>query len=187
MRRRLTAPWSCAVAVALALASSPRTLRAQRLFTLGLGGGVSVPQGDLHNGANTGWNALGTLILSTPMQPLGLRADVAYNQFPFTATTQSVVGGSGNQNVGSLTANATYRLPTPGTPISPHLIAGVGAYRTDCSLGACGAVTHFGWNVGLGTKLYVLGFRSFVEARYHRTHANGSSVNYFPVTIGVMF
>ena len=177
--------WITALCVLLALCS-PRALHGQRLITLGLGGGVSIPQGDLSSGANVGWNALGTLILSTPMQPLGLRADVAYNQFPFSATTKSVLG-TGNERVGSLTANVTYRLPAPGTPISPHLIAGLGAYRTDCSVGACQAVTHFGWNAGLGTKLYILGFRSFLEARYHRTNANGSTVNYFPVTLGLLF
>lgn len=181
MRRSITA-----LGAFLALCS-PRVLSAQRLITLGLGGGVSVPQGDLSSGANTGWNALGSLILSTPMQPLGLRADVAYNQFPFSAATKTAIGGTGNQSVGSLTANMMYRLPTPGTPISPHLIAGLGAYRTDCSAGACQPATHFGWNAGLGMKLYVLGFRSFVEARYDRTNANGSTLNYFPVTLGLLF
>lgn len=177
--------WITAFGVSLAL-YSPRVLWAQHLITLGLGGGVSIPQGDLSSGASTGWNALGSLILSTPMEPLGLRADVAYNQFPFSATTKSLLG-TGNQRIGSLTANVTYRLPTPGTPISPHLIAGLGAYRTDCSVGsACQAVTHFGWNVGLGMQLYVIGFRSFIEARYHRTNGNGSSVNYFPVTVGLI-
>ena len=185
MRRSLAA--SCAALSMVLVLCSPRVLPAQRLITLGLGGGASIPQGDLSNGASTGWNALGTLILSTPMQPLGLRADVAYNQFPFSAATKSALG-TGNERVGSLTANAMYRLPTPGTPISPHLIAGLGAYRTDCSVStACEGVTHFGWNVGLGMKLYTLGFRSFVEARYHRTSANGSSINYFPVTLGLIF
>ena len=166
--------------------SNPKALHAQRLMSIGLGGGVSIPQGDLSNGANTGWNALGTFVLSTAMQPLGLRADIAYNRFAFNATSQAALGASGNESVGSGTLNATYRLPTPGTPLSPHLIAGLGAYRVDCSLG-CTAVTHFGWNVGLGTKLYVLGFRSFLEGRYHRTSANGSGVNYFPITLGVLF
>jgi hypothetical protein len=161
---------------------------AQRLISLALGGGVSIPQGNLSNAASVGWNALGSLVLSAPMQPLGLRADVAYNRFNFKDDLQAALGTSGSQSIGSLTLNATYRLPAPGTPISPHLIAGLGAYRTDCSVsGACSAATHFGWNVGLGTKLYVLGFRSFLEARYHRTTADGGSINYFPVTIGFLF
>jgi len=173
---------------ALAAANGVQALAAQRVVSLGLGGGVSIPQGDLSNESNTGWNALGSLIVSTAMQPLGLRADVAYNRFAFNSATQTALAASGHESVGSLTLNATYRLPTPGTPISPHVMAGLGAYRTDCSLGSgCGAVTHFGWNVGVGTKLYTLGFRSFVEVRYHRTSANGSGVNYFPVTLGLLF
>lgn len=176
------------IALCTVLLCRAQQAEGQRLFSLALGGGVSVPQGDLSTGANVGWNALGSVILSTPMQPLGLRADVAYNQFGFKSPTQAVLGASGSERVGSLTLNGTYRLPTPGTPISPHLIAGVGAYRTDCSISAaCSAVTHFGWNVGLSMKLYTLGFRSFLEARYHRTSANGSNVNYFPITIGLLF
>jgi opacity protein-like surface antigen len=122
------------------------------------------------------------------MQPLGLRADIAYNRFAFNTTTQTALGGSGYESVGSGTLNATYRLPMPGSPMSPYLIAGLGAYRSDCSLGpSCNAATHFGWNVGVGTKLYVLGFRSFLEARYHRTERNEQGLNYFPATFGVMF
>jgi outer membrane protein with beta-barrel domain len=169
------------------LALSTSSAGAQRLLTIGLGGGVSLPSSDLSNGSNTGWNALATLVLSTPMQPLGLRADVAYNQFGFSSASTATFG-SGHQNVGSLTANVTYRLPTPGTPISPYLITGLGAYRTDCSVDvACQGATHFGWNAGLGTKLYALRLRSFLEARYHRTSANGSTVSYFPITLGLSF
>lgn len=172
----------------LLLLSAPPKLEGQRPLSLGLGGGVSIPQGDLSDGANAGWNALGSLIISTPMQPLGLRADVAYNQFGFKSGTQVPLGASGHQWIGSLTGNATYRLPTPGTPISPRLIAGLGAYRTDCSVSAvCSGATHFGWNVGLSTNFYALGFRSFLEARYHRTSADGSSINYFPITFGLLF
>ena len=182
MRRTIIA------ASAVLLVGAAPALRAQRAVSLALGGGVSLPQGNLSNGANVGWNALGSLVLSTPMQPLGIRADVAYNQFGFKPATQAAVGASGSQRVGSLTLNGTYRIPTPGSPVSPHLIAGLGAYRMDCSVSAaCDAVTHFGWNAGLSMKLYTLGFRSFVEARYHRTSADGTAINYFPITIGLLF
>jgi hypothetical protein len=137
---------------------------------------------------NTGWHALGTIALSTPMQPLGLRLDVAYNRFTFNDEVRTAVGGSGHQAVTSATLGATYRLPMTDSPVSPYLISGLGAYHTTCSLGpGCEGATHYGWNVGLGTKLYVLGFRSFLEARYHRTRYAGRHVNYFPVTLGLMF
>ena len=176
------------VVMSLISLSQAPPLVAQRLISIGLGGGVSIPQGDLSDGSNTGWHALGSLMMSTPMQPLGLRAVIAYNRFGFDTKTQAALGGNGYANVASGTLNATYRIPTPGTPISPYIIAGLGAYRTDCSLGPdCNAATHFGWNVGLGSRLYVLGFRSFVEARYHLTERNERGINYFPLTFGLMF
>jgi hypothetical protein len=169
-------------AVCAGVTSSVVPLEAQqRPISVGLAGGVSLPQGDLADGVNTGWHALGTIALSTLMQPLGLRLDVAYNRFDFSA-------GDGNQSVGSATLNAMYRLPMTNSPMSPYLISGLGAYRTECSLDvvACEATTKFGWNVGLGTKLFV-GFRSFVEARYHRTKRGDADVSYFPLTLGLMF
>lgn len=155
----------------------------QRPISVGLAGGVSLPQGDLANGANTGWHALGAVALSTLMQPLGLRLDIAYNRFDADAA-------DGNTSFGSATLNATYRLPMTNSPMSPYLISGLGAYRTECSLDvvACDATTKFGWNVGLGTKLYLLGFRSFIEARYHGTsRGDDNDIAYFPLTFGLLF
>ena len=183
MMRRLilVAVWSTVPAPLTAL-------EAQRPISIGLAGGVSLPQGDLSDGVNAGWHAIGTIALSTLMQPLGLRLDAAYSRFAFSDEVQAVVGDDGYQTVSSATLNATYRLPMTNSPLSPYLISGLGAYRTDCSAGpGCGATTRYGWNVGLGTKLYVLGFRSFLEARYHRTGRGDSDVNFFPVTFGLIF
>ena len=122
------------------------------------------------------------------MQPLGLRLDVAYNQFAFTDDAQAALGDDGTQSVGSATLNVTYRLPMTNSPLSPYLISGLGWYRTDCSIEpACDATTRYGWNVGLGTKLHALGIRSFLEARYHRTDSGGSDVHFFPLTFGLIF
>ena len=179
--------WTMLV-MGLLLTTRVAALGAQRIVSVALGGGVSLPQGDLHSGANTGWHALGALVISTPMQPIGLRADVAYSQFPFNASSEATLGGSGNQTVGSLTLNASYRLPTPGSPLSPYVIAGLGAYRTDCSIGSsCTSDTGFGWNAGLGARFYFLGFRSFLEARYHATERAETDINYFPVSFGIIF
>lgn len=165
----------------------PLALEAQRPIWIGLAGGASVPEGDLRDGARTGWHAQGTVGLSTLMQSLGLRLDVAYNRFAF-ADDAGAVPGDGDHSVGSLTLNVTYRLPMTDSPLSPYLISGPGAYRIECSAGPeCDATTRYGWNVGLGTKLHTLGFRSFLEARYHRTSRGGAGVHYFPVTFGVMF
>lgn len=176
------------LAIASALVLSPAgALLAQRPVSVGLAGGVSVPQGDLRDGASTGWHGLATISLSTLMQPLGLRLDVAYNRFDSSGATRTAAGSAGYQTVGSATLNATYRLPMTDSPLSPYLITGLGAYRTGCSLGSgCDAVTRYGWNAGLGTKMSVLPFRTFLEARYHRTTRYGRGVTYFPITVGLL-
>ena len=164
------------------------SLDAQRPLFVGVAGGVSIPEGDLGDGVEPGWHALVTLGVSTHMQPLGLRLDVAYNRFAVNDDLQATLGGSGHQSTGSATLNATYRLPMTNSPLSPSLLSGVGAYRSECTAGpGCDATTRYGWNVGLGTKLYTLGFRSFLEARYHRTERREGDMHYFPVTFGLLF
>jgi Outer membrane protein beta-barrel domain len=173
------------VAVWPALLVAAVRAEAQRSLWLGVAGGVSVPQGDLGDAVDAGWHALATGELSVPLQPLGLRLDLAYNRFSFSDET---LGEDASESVGSATLNGTYRLPMTNSPMSPFLIAGLGAYRARCSdIPTCDGTTRFGWNFGLGTKLFVLGFRSFLEARYHRTSHGELDVHYFPVTFGVQF
>jgi hypothetical protein len=43
------------------------------------------------------------------------------------------------------------------------------------------------WNVGLGTKMYLIGMRTFFEARYDRTKRADSSLQFFPITLELMF
>ena len=163
-------------------------LEAQRPISIGIACGVSIPASDLRDGVDAGWHALGTVSLSTLMQPLGLRLDVAYNRFAFNDEAQAALGEDGHQEVASATLNVSYRLPMTDSPMSPYLISGLGAYRSECSAGPeCEATTRYGWNVGLGTKLYLLGVRSFLEARYHRTDRGETDVHFFPVTFGVLF
>jgi hypothetical protein len=169
-----------AAAAALVMSSSAD---AQRPLSLSLAGGASLPTGRLGDDADVGWHALAAIGLSTYMQPIGLRLDVAFNRFsPATAGLESF-------DVGSATLNLTYRLPMTNSPVSPYLISGAGAYRSAraASVGGESATTRYGWNAGLGIKLYALGLRSFIEARYHRTKRGGETLQYFPATFGLTF
>ena len=177
---------SILVAVVTGVLIAPASLLAQRPVSIGLAGGASIPSGDLREGVDVGWHGLATIVVSTLMQPLGLRVDVAYNRFAFSDDRPALANEY--QSTGSATLNFTYRLPMTNSPMSPYLISGLGAYRSECSLDAgCEATTRYGWNVGLGTKLYLLGFRSFLEARYHRTEIGDTDVQYFTPTFGLLF
>jgi hypothetical protein len=168
---------------------SPLTfVEAQRPISFGVGGGVSLPQGDVSDDVNTGWHALATAELASPMHPWGLRLDVAYNRFAFSSQLETALGGEGHLSAGSATLNFTYRLPKVTWPIQAYLLWGLGAYRTDCSLGpGCESRVRYGWNYGLGAKFYFLGLRNFIEIRGHRTKSRTGDVHYFPLTFGIMF
>jgi hypothetical protein len=165
----------------IAVIVSAGVLPAQRPISLSLAGGISSPNGDLDRGADMGWHALAAVNVSSLMLPLGLRVDAAYNTFNASVD-------DGLLRVISLTGNLTYRIPMTNSPFSPYVIAGMGAFRTDCDDDSgCGARTAYGWNAGLGTKLYLLGLRSFFEARYHSTSRGDASVTYFPISFGITF
>jgi hypothetical protein len=175
-------------AACFGVVASVAPLDAQRPISLGLGGGLSLPQGDVDDQVNLGWHALVTAELASPMHPWGMRLDLAYNRFEYSDQLAATVGGAGNQTAGSATLNVTYRLPKVTSPIQPYLLLGLGAYRTDCSLGpVCESRVRYGWNYGLGAKFFFLGLRNFIEIRGHRTKSSTGDVHYFPLTVGIVF
>jgi hypothetical protein len=169
------------VLAAFAVSVSAGVVPAPRPISLSLAAGISSPNGDLDRAANVGWHALAAVNVSSLMLPLGLRVDAAYNTFNASVD-------DGLLRVISLTGNLTYRLPMTNSPFSPYIIGGMGAFRTDCEDDSgCDARTAYGWNAGAGTKLYLLGLRSFLEARYHSTSRGNASVKYFPISFGITF
>ena len=178
--------YSVLVAGWLGVVAPLGSMEAQRPLSFGVGGGITLPEGDLSDQVNTGWNALLTAELASPMHPWGIRFDVAYNRFSFSDQVQTALGAEGNQTAGSATLNFTYRLPKVTWPVQAYLLLGAGAYRTDCSIG-CESRVRYGWNYGLGAKFYFLGLRNFVEFRGHRTKSRTDDLHYFPLTLGVMF
>ncbi len=180
MRHRLAIAVHATLAL-LALCGPARALRGQRPVTVGIIGGVSLPQGDFGDGVDAGWHAVGTLALGSLMQPFGLRLDGAYNRFGGAAG-----GGALTATTGTL--DVTYRLPTVRSPLSPYVIGGAGAYHLACSGGAaCDATTRFGWNAGLGVRFAGLMLHGLVEARYHHVALPGGDVSYFPLSVGLTF
>jgi hypothetical protein len=170
-----------------ALALGTAALPAQRPLRLGIAGGVSLPAGDLREGSQAGWHGLGTLALGGPKQALGLRVDAAYHRFGLD-DGGGVTAVDGARTVASATGNVTYRLPSVRSPFSPYVITGLGAYHAACTGEvSCDGSTRFGWNAGAGTKLYLRGVTSFVEARWHHTSRGGSGTTFVPLTFGLLF
>lgn len=169
---------------AIALVVAPRVSHAQlgalKPFQLGVAGGVAQPMSDLSNAAKLGYNATAAMGINLPFIPVGLRVDGAYNQFGEKVT------GSGKLHTISATGNVVWRLPSIG--ISPYLIGGAGLYMVTADVaGTSTTDNHLGWNAGAGINLPLSVFKAFVEARYNRVSTSGSSMQFVPVTLGIMF
>jgi hypothetical protein len=177
---------AAAALMALAAFAPLATLGAQGIVSLGLGGGMSIPQGGYGDIADAGWNALATLAVNVPLLPIGVRVDGMYNHFNVTTGTGASLSGS--EHVSSFTVNPVLRFQVPFSPVTPYAIAGGGSYSVGCSGGiGCASQTHFGWNAGGGVRLGLLGVNAFAEARFHRVSVGGATVQYVPITVGLLF
>jgi Outer membrane protein beta-barrel domain len=169
----------------IALVAAPRVSHAQlgvlKPFQLGIAGGGALPMSDLSTTSKTGYNGTVAMAINLPFIPLGLRVDGAYNSF------SSKAAGGAKLNVMSATGNVVWGLPIPA--FSPYLIGGAGLYMPTVTAPGLASTTehHFGWNAGAGVNLPLSVFKAFVEARYNRISANGGTLQFVPVTVGIMF
>ena len=168
----------------IALVAAPRVSHAQlglvKPFQIGIAGGATQPMSDLKTGSNMGYNGTVALGISLPFIPVGLRIDGAYNQFGQKT-------GGAKLHIMSATGNVVWKLPSIG--VSPYLIGGAGLYRPTVEAPALPSASknHFGWNAGAGINLPLTVFKAFVEARYNSVSVNGSTLQFVPLTFGIMF
>jgi opacity protein-like surface antigen len=173
--------------VGLAVMLSASAAQAQGL-SIGLGGGVVVPTGDLAEGTSTGWSGTAQLRVKPPASPLGLQVDAFYTRF-------GLDGIDGNSRMLGATANAVYAFP--GVSMArPYLIGGVGLYNSKTSidgLGSSDAQNKFGLNAGAGFDFGLGKAKLFAEGRFH-TILKAVSVGgeekaayMIPLTVGVRF
>jgi opacity protein-like surface antigen len=174
---------SLVAVMGLAAAAPVAQSQSYNPFQIGASGGIALPTGDLGNVTNTGYNIALVVGYKPQFLPLAIRGEAAYNQLGFQ-------GGGGSANIPSFTGNLAYELPL-GMSFTPYGIGGVGLYRTNASISGGGetkAENHFGWNIGGGVKIPLSSsFETFIEARYNSVNVNGGTLNFVPVTVGVLF
>lgn len=166
---------------ALALVSPALPASAQlRPFTIGIAGGPSTPMGDFGDEAGTGYHVQGSLGLSIPLLPVGVRADVLWQDFPDEA-------GGAFTDVGAM-VNATLGIPL--LIARPYLLGGVGLFRQSSPDAAHGGHAHAGgtenvtgFAVGAGLEVSLLGLGGAVEARYLHSEERRS----VPISVGIRF
>jgi hypothetical protein len=170
------------LALVLGLFATP-ALHAQAQPTegvrFGVGGGLMLPMGNYADVDKAGWHVLGLLQLPISHSPIHLRFDAMYGQ-----TSHKSGLGSGNTTLTGATADLLYHLGNRAAKVRPYVLGGLGFYNVDVG-GTSESKLAFG---GGGGILFGVGtMHAFLEGRYMSVQTSGSSVNFLPISLGVMF
>ena len=160
-------------------------------YTFSIGGGLSVPTGDMSNSSNAGINLQGAVAHKLGTSPAWLRGELAFTRFG----SKNDQGFSGHQSELGGIANIGYSFPTTSS-IRPYVLGGLGVYRQGYTVEGGGASmsineTDIGFNGGLGVRFAMGKHMASLEARYHSVSGGNKfgnqSSNFVPVTFGWEF
>ena len=180
---------------AIAHAQPGAALESPRPVRLGIGGGISVPTGDFEQVYDQGYNAQAFLLIRPPGLPLSFRITGTYNRFDQQSVVTSGFEQEGYSQIAGALGNVTLHLPLG--PVSPYVIAGLGALNfknvVETSSGDVDrSKTEFAINGGAGLAFRLFGADAFIEGRVANVYTDEGvidtkSIAYVPVTFGIIF
>lgn len=162
-----------ALLATLAVLLIPAASAAQLRLMAGVG--VTNPMGDLNDTADVGWHAMGGLNLGIATLPVGLRLDGGYHSFG---------SQSGDPKVNILSGAASLIVHFPGVGLSPYVLGGIGAYRTDVDDGS-DAQSDTGFHGAFGVDIGAVGFGGFAEVRLVNVSPASGNRRYVTATLGI--
>ena len=150
----------------------------------GVNGGVLMPMGDYGTADKLGWVAgLGGTYWLTG-GALGISVDGSYSQ-----TSHDVVPG--NSTIAGGLASLVYGLKPASASARPFISGGVGYYNLKNDDGAGTSVSQskvgFGIGAGVSLKMGTSSNRIVIATRYTSVSADGGSVTFLPITVGLSF
>ena len=192
LRSTLLSALMVVVGFATARAMDMNEMGSNRIVSIGLGGGVSVPVSDARDAFKTGFNGQGFVRLNLRMLPVAPRLDFTFSHFNLD---DAKVGNTGTGQVLAGIANLQLFL-LQGGPVRPYVVAGLGAYnvKTEVDNTNVGDVsdTRFGVNGGAGVILkFGSLFSAYAEGRVDNVFTDkgglvaADQIQVVPVTFGV--
>ena len=152
----------------VALGAAPLAIAAQAPIRVGLGGGISMPVGDIAKTSDAGINLVASASIDPARWPIGLEASAAYHNFA------PKKGAGGNSFIMAVTGGIT--IPIAGTFGEPYLMAGVGYYNTQGpTTGAVDAERDIGGYGGIGIRFRKDRMQFHVKAAFHEIFAERST------------
>lgn len=159
--------------------------RAAAPIHLGLGGGVTLPVGDISELTYGGANLQASLAYDPPRFPLGF--DVAGTYHHFAAKDRA------GRNSHILSVTGGIRIPIAGTLGEPYLMAGIGYYNTQGPVtGATDAERDLGGYGGVGIRFTTRKLQVHLRSSFHEIMAEkdgagrSRSREMIPITISIV-
>jgi hypothetical protein len=177
MQRSKIASLATGLAFAVALVAMPA--QAQMPVSLNIGGGMTLPSGELAEGLDNGYHAMAGVRAGLPALPVHLRVDGMYNRLPISF-------GAGHVSTIGAIAALGYDV-VPVGPARLYALGGGGYYWSKADVPDAERVGDFGWNAGAGLRMNLLAAKFFVEARYHSISTEGGDMTNTPITLGLSF
>ncbi len=157
-----------------------------RPWEISIAGGPSFPRGEFAEEAGTGYHVQGSVGVTVPSLPIGLRADLLWQELEDDQSEWfRQVGG---------VLNATFGIPIAF--LEPYALGGVSYLRTDSPDVVHEDHTHagesqnlVGLHAGAGLEFPFMGLRGFVEGRFLNLGGGGEARHFqsIPVTVGIRF
>ncbi len=152
-----------AALLTVSVISVPLAAAAQAPIRVGLGGGISMPVGDIAKTSNSGINLTASLNYD-PKLPIGFEANASYHNFAPKGRSD------GNSFIMAVTGGIT--IPISGTLGKPYLMGGVGYYNTQGpTTGATDAERDVGGYGGVGIRFRGRKADFHVKAVFHEIFA----------------
>ncbi len=182
--------------------SSARSGRLGRGFWVGIGGGATVPIGNLHDGGyDTGWDITVPIGWQSATTPWGLRLDLSYDRLNgSTIATAPVNVTLSDASVWSGSLDLTLQFPFGSSGSSFYLLGGGGIHHfrdvgsdngsaiidgTALSSNGDNTLTKAGINGGAGLNFGFGRAKLFLESRFVSVFTEGKNSNFVPIILGV--
>lgn len=137
-------------------------------IAFGIGGGVSIPSGDLSNFDNTGWHGLARVRFHGGM-PVNIVAQGTYNRLP------NKIGGESDYD---WIFSGGLEYPIPSAQVRPYLGADILLVSTSNTGPGYTSITRGGLGLGGGVEFGLAGIGSFdASAKYQMLNLMGKDTN----------
>lgn len=168
-----------AIALGLSFAAALAAAPAQAQMSLNIGGGLTLPTGDLADATSQGYHGLVGVRAGLPALPVHVRVDGLYTRLPLAGF------GADMSTIGA-TAALGYDI-VPVGPAKLYAMAGGGYYWSKAEVPGSERVGDIGWNAGAGFRFNLMAAKLFAEARYHAISTEGGTMSTTPISIGISF